>query len=64
MKERFIVASEAPELPEFTDVTWFEKKSDAIIEAQRRKEVYWQEKTYLLKVLNIPSKNSKPMKDE
>ena len=60
MKERFIVASWNEETSKFEPVIWFEKKEDAIREAQRNREFYTDAKTLLLKVLNIPSiaKNS------
>lgn len=58
MKERYVVATLSSDEPDFQAVIWFEKKEDAVREAQRQRDFYKLEKVFLLKVLNIPSSNA------
>jgi hypothetical protein len=54
MKERYFVGTLSNHNPEIEAVYWFEKKSDAITEAQRRRDFYFSEHHVFCKVLNVP----------
>ncbi len=58
MKERYFVGTVSKENPEIEAVYWFERKADAVNEAQRRRGFYTKETTVFCKVLNIPSSNA------
>jgi len=56
MRERYFVGSFAGEIPRIEGVYWFDKKQNAIAEAQRQREFYFNDIVILAKVLNIPKK--------